>query len=392
VSTGTSSSPRTAAEAAEALRAAAAQGARVRIAGHGTKLRWGRPALPPEVELLTDSLAAVLEHNEGDFTAVVGPGLPLAALQDQLAEAGQMLAVDPPLGPTGREGADDGATIGGAVACADSGPLRHRFKAARDLVIGVQVALTDGSVARAGGKVIKNVAGYDLAKLFTGSFGTLGMMTELSLRLHPRAARTATAIAEGNDPRALATAADAVAHRPFEPDCLDVRWGGDRGAVLARFGGDTAGDQAARVLAVLREAGLQARVEEDDDALWAAQRAGQRSERGTVVRVAHTQDRLADVLTGARSAGAGAVGRAGLGLSWLRLEDAEPGAAIAFVQDVRTRLGPAPCVVLDAPEEVRRALDPWGGPDGGTLELMRRVKARFDPTGACNPGVYVGGI
>ena len=388
MSTGTSSSPRTAAEAAEALRAAAAQGARVRIAGHGTKLRWGRPALPPEVELLTDSLAAVLEHNEGDFTAVVGPGLPLAALQDQLAEAGQMLAVDPPLGPTGREGADDGATIGGAVACADSGPLRHRFKAARDLVIGVQVALTDGSVARAGGKVIKNVAGYDLAKLNAGAFGTLGVVVEVCVRLHPLPQQTASAAASTEDPVALARAARRIAHSPLESEALDVAWRDGQGGVLARYAGETAPEQARDAAALLEEEGLPAHVHEDDGKPWAQQRAGQRSPDGVLIGVAGLLGDLERVVSLAEETGGALVGRAAIGTTWLRLPEAD----LASVERVRHALAPHACTVLDAPEDMRAALDPWPALEPGLLALSRRLKERFDPDGVCNPGLFAGGL
>src|SRR5205823_9314568 len=129
------------------------------------------------------------------------------------------------------------ATVGGVVAAADSGPLRHRYGGVRDLVVGITVALSDGTLARAGGKVIKNVAGYDLAKLFAGSFGTLGLIVEVAVRLHPRPARTVTAVGRGNDAAALAAGASAVAHAPLEPESLDVAWEGGAGAVLVRFGG-----------------------------------------------------------------------------------------------------------------------------------------------------------
>jgi glycolate oxidase FAD binding subunit len=382
-------SPATAEEVADVLRGAAGRG--VRIAGHGTKLRWGRPAGATEVELLTDGLDGLLEHNVGDFTAVVQPGLPLARLQAELAHGGQMLALDPPLGPRGDEG-EDGATVGGVVATADAGPLRHRYFAARDLVIGVQVALADGTLARAGGKVIKNVAGYDLAKLFTGAFGTLGLVCEISVRLHPRPQATATAVGRTADPAALGRAASAAAHRPLEADALDVRWEGDAGEVLVRVSGDAAADRVQGAVAALEGEGLDCEVDEDDDARWAAQRAGQRSPDGVVVKVAATQERLPAVVAAAREGGFALVGRAALGLSWLRLDGAAPEDALARVAALRERVAPSSAVVLDAPDAVRAGLDPWGPVDPARLELMRRVKARFDPAGILNPGVHVGGL
>jgi glycolate oxidase FAD binding subunit len=375
--------PSTAAEAAEALRAAAVAGQRVRIAGHGTKLGWGNPIAPPDVELRTSGLARIVAHNAGDFTAIVEAGVPFATLRDELTSEGQMLALDPP---------SDDATVGGVVAAGESGPLRHRYHAPRDLVIGMQLALTDGSVARSGGTVIKNVAGYDLAKLFTGSLGTLGLIAEIAVRLHPLPERTATAVGRSDVPEQLAAAAAAVARRPLEADAFDVGWDADGGAILVRLSGDTASDRVAKTLPLLADAGLVTTVMEDDDALWATQRAGQRSPEGVVVKVAARQADLRRVLEAARAAGATLVGRAALGLSWMRLDGLADDVAIARVAELREALAPAAVTILDAPSAVREAADPWGPVDPARLALLRSVKARFDPTGACAPGLFVGGL
>ncbi|HEY3185893.1 MAG TPA: FAD-binding oxidoreductase [Solirubrobacteraceae bacterium] len=350
---------------AAALHDAERAGRRVRVRGAGTR-PWGRPA-PADDELSTAPLDAIVEHNEGDLTAIVQAGVALHRAQEVFAQAGQMLALDPP----------GSGTIGGLVATGDSGPLRHRYHAVRDLVLGVQVAMPDGTVARAGSKVIKNVAGYDLAKLLCGSFGTLGVITEVSLRLHPRPPATATAVQRFDDPHALASAASSLAHRPIEAEALDVAWEDGEGSLLARFAGGAPAERAG-------EAVPGGEVVDDDEPLWERQRAGQRSADGTVVRVSTTQRGLGAALAAAPRA----VGRAALGLVWITLPDGDPGA----VRELRERLAPAPCVVLDAPDSVREALDPWGEVGTGELELMRRVKARFDPFGTCNPGVFAGGI
>jgi glycolate oxidase FAD binding subunit len=307
--------------------------------------------------------------------------VPLARAQEAFRGAGQMLALDPPDG-------DGAATIGGVVATADSGPLRHRHNTVRDLVLGVQLALPDGTVARAGSKVIKNVAGYDLAKLISGSFGTLGLIVEVNVRLHPLPLDTVTAVARGGDPAVLAAGASDLAHRPIEAEALDVSWSGDAGAVLARFGGVSAPERARAALAVMSEAGLDGEVVDDDRPLWWRQAAAQRSAEGMVVRVSTTQQGVAAALAAARGAGGSAVGRAALGLVWLAL----PEASAEAVRALRAQLAPAPCVVLDAPEAVREAIDPWDEADPGRLGLMRRVKERFDPHGICNPGLFAGGI
>ena len=367
--------PGSAQEAAALLRASE----RVRIRGGGTRSGWGHVTPAPDLVLLTAGLDSVVEHNEGDLTAVLQAGVPLRAAQERFAAAGQMLALDPPGAPE--------ATIGGVFATGDSGPLRHRYGGARDLIVGITVALPDGSVAKAGGKVIKNVAGYDLSKLFTGAFGTLGLIAQVAVRLHPRPPQALTARGIGDDADRLAAAASALAHRPLEAECLDVAWSDGRGAVLARFGGATAQRGAETSATVLREHGCEADVVEDDAALWQRQREHQRSTGATVVKVSGLPADLPKALRAADALGGTLVGRAALGLWWITL----PGGAEA-VQKLREALTPAPCVVADAPEDVRNAVDPWHTDAGEPLVLLRRVKHQFDPAGVCNPGLYVGGI
>ena len=342
-------------DVAAALREASA----VRVVSGGTKLGWGRPIEAPELSLA--ELDAIVEHNEGDLTAILQAGVPVAAAQERFAGAGQMLALDPP---------DDGATIGGIVATGDSGPLRHRYGAPRDLVLGVQVALPDGSLARAGSKVIKNVAGYDLAKLMTGAFGTLGVVTEVSVRLHPAPRESLTVVVRRDDPDALAAVARELTHRPLEAERLDLRWEGDGGAVLVQLAGPSAPERAGSI---------EGEVVEDDAALWDAQRAGQRGP--VVLRVSSTQQALGEVLAAARDHGVTCVARAAHALAWLRFEAADA----ELVRALRDRLGA--CLLLDGPAELRRAVDPWG--PLRAEPLMRRVKARFDPHDVLNPGLLL---
>lgn len=381
---------------AERLRAAAAEARPVRFIGAGTKLGWGANA--EGLEPLEIAEREIHEHNAGDLTAVVDAGLALGDLQQALAEEGQMLALDPPLG--GVSSASDpsydssdsasvpnrsrGATIGGIVATADSGPLRHRYGSARDLVVGMTVALSDGTVAQSGGKVIKNVAGYDLSKLFIGSYGTLGAILKLSLRLHPLSPANATAVGRTADPRALAAAAADLSHARIELQSLDVRWEGGSGAVLARFGGTRASAPADAAAASMAEHGLETETSDDDAELWASQREAQRSGSGVVVRVSGLQSRLEALLRAAEELGATVVGRAGLGLSWVTVP--ADGAADALA-DLRRRMEPSPCVVLDAPADLRPTLDVSGPLDSSAVALMGRVKERFDPAGVCAPGL-----
>ena len=373
--------PQTDAEAASALADAATRGQPIRIVGGGTKLGWGRPVESGVIELHTSSLDGILAHNAGDLTASLQAGVPLAVAQRAFAAAGQRLALDPPLGD------HPGATIGGIVATGDSGPLRHRYGAPRDLVVGATVALSDGTIARSGGTVIKNVAGYDLAKLFAGSFGTLGLILSVNVRLHPLPEDGATTLGASDDPEVIAGAATALAAAPLDFEGLDVAWRQGRGGLLARCVGAQAARRARRTAGLMAELGLeQVDVSTEDEALWERQRAGQRSRDGALVRLAAPPSALAAVLRAAQSCEGTVVGRAALGTSYVELE---PGA----IGQLRARLpGPTVATVLDAPEEVRSAHDPWGVRERSALALMHRVKERFDPAGICNPGLFVDGI
>jgi glycolate oxidase FAD binding subunit len=356
----------------EALRSAGEERTPVRFRGGGTKLGWAANRDEPELELSTARLDRIVEHNVGDLTAVLEAGVPLARAQAAFADADQMLSLDPP---------DDGATIGGVVAAGDSGPLRARYGGVRDLLVGIRVALSDGTVAKAGGKVIKNVAGYDLAKLFAGSLGTLGAILEVTMRLHPLPPATATAAGGSRDPAAVGRAARELAHAPLEQMSLDVRWGGGDGAVLARFGGTTAREQAEAAARVLANAGVEAQVVEEDDPVWGFQREGQRSSEWAVARVSARQTDLPDLFAATNRLGARLVGRAGPGLCWIKLEDRSPEEADRAIEELRRDY---PVTVLDAPPGLQA--DHWGGLDPAARALMRRVRERFDPAGVCNPG------
>jgi len=359
-------------EAAAALAELSGQGAAVRPAGAGSRAQWGGADADGTVTVHTGGLDRIVAHNAGDFTAIVQAGVPLAALQRHLAREGQWLALDPP---------DRGGTVGGLVATADSGPARHRYGGVRDLVIGITVVLSDGSVARSGGTVIKNVAGYDLGKLYAGSYGTLGLIAQVALRLHPLPARTATVVAATADPAALAAAVLAMSRHPLEAMALDVAWRDGAGRLLVRFGGVTAAERAGHAAKLLRD--VDQSVVLDDESIWAAQRAAQRGP--AVVKVSALPTDLPVVIAAAGDATV--VSRAALGVSWLCFPAGDDLAA--RVTAARAALAPRPTVVLDGARLVEA---PWPAPEPGVLALMGRVKARFDPTGTFRPGTYVGGI
>jgi glycolate oxidase FAD binding subunit len=365
-----SAAPSTVDEAAVLIK-----GATTPLAPRGSGSRWGSAAGTP---LDTSGLNQILEHNPGDFTAVLQAGVSLVEAQARFATAGQWLAVDPPVGPNG-----SGGTIGGLVATADSGPCRQRYGGLRDLVIGITVILSDGTVASSGGKVIKNVAGYDLGKLFTGSYGSLGLIASVAVRLHPLPRATVTVEGSTVDISLLQKAALELNRRPLEALSLDARWSSadgrsassraeDSGGLLVRFGGASAAIQAAALAPVLQELGLtDVRVETDDEPLWRAQRDGQRSRDAVVLKVSGQPGDLSRVLEAARDVGASVVSRSGLGLSWIRCDP-------ATVPGLRSALAPLGGTVTDGAGLVEQV---WPSVEPGVAALNRRVKERFDPAG-----------
>ena len=374
-------SPSTIEAAAEALRGLNEGAQKVRFIGGGTKSSWGNPIDEIDVKMNTGGLDRIVEHNAGDLTAVVEAGLPVGTLRSTVEEKAQMFALDP-FDP-------GGATVGGVVAAGDSGPLRHRYGPIRDLVLGVTVVLADGTIAKSGGKVIKNVAGYDLGKLFSGSMGTLGLIARVALRLHPKPPRTVTLVASTASPEALQAGALAIAALPLEMESLDVSWSGGVGAVLARFGGAAPEGRGATAREGLADIDVDVEITDDDADLWLEQARAQRSVDGAAVKISGLPTEAARCVAAAESAGGRLVGRAALGLYWVTIDGA-PDELVAQIDELRAAVRPWPVVVTDAPDDVRYKVDVWGEPSA--FALMERVKQRFDPKSICNPGIYVGGL
>jgi len=371
--------PETCAELAEILAGCGRDARTVRMVGGGTKQGWGTPQ-PVDVRVSTASLGRITAHNAGDLTAVVEAGVPLRRANEEFAAAEQMLALDPP--------DSGGATIGGIVATADTGPLRHRYLGVRDLVLGMTVALSDGTIAKSGGTVIKNVAGYDLAKLFAGSFGTLGAILRVAFRLHPIARAPVTIAMTGDDASDVAACALDLVGLALEAECLDLSWDSEGGAVFVRLAGVATDTRARRVQEVARERGLDAAVADDRD-VWERRRAHQRADDAIVCRVSVVPARVARLLALAQRVDASVSGRVAHGSYFLRLEG-DDDAVVAAVEEVRAETDA--CVVLDAPDAVREKVGVWGSVDERALGVMRAVKRRLDPAAIMAPGTFVGGI
>src|SRR5919197_1172126 len=190
-------------EVAAAMAAASEHGLRIVPRGGGTKLGWGGPPRGLDVLLSLERLNRLVEHSAGDLTLVAEAGTTLGAVQQALAGDRQFLALDAPL--------SERATLGGIVSTSISGPMRQRYGSVRDQLIGITLARADGKLAKAGGKVVKNVAGYDLMKLLTGAFGTLGVVVRCAFRLYPLPEASGTVVAELPDPEPLHKALVATA-------------------------------------------------------------------------------------------------------------------------------------------------------------------------------------
>lgn len=274
----------------EAAAALADTSGRVLVRGSGTATGWAGRCEAPDLVLDTTAMSGILTHNPGDMTVAVRAGTTLRALNAELADHGQRLALD-------AARVSEGATLGGLFATGDSGPSALAYGSLRDLVIGATLVLADGTVARTGGHVIKNVAGYDLTKLVHGCHGTVALIAELVLRLHPIPEASTTVRLECPLEEAPA-AASAVLASPLEPVALE--WFAD--ALLVRLEGRAGAldRRVDRLIEVLRPAGPVHRlVAADADAEWAehAARVGRPPEGMAIVRVGTRPSRLSPVLT-----------------------------------------------------------------------------------------------
>jgi glycolate oxidase FAD binding subunit len=344
----------------------------VRVRGGGSKWTWGAVGPEPDIVIETSGLGQIVEHAAGDLIVTAQAGVRLADIQAQLGRSGQWLALDPP---------EPDATIGGIIATAASGPRRLRYGTPRDLLIGLTVVLADGTVARSGGKVVKNVAGYDLGKLFTGSYGTLGVVAECTFRLHPLPAARRVVTVETADPGPLVRE---LLRSPLEPTALEY----DGKALCALFEMvPPAADAQAVALLSLAGGGD---IAEDAPPGFGA-RPGEPGD--VALKVTHRLSSLGAVLDAVRRRLPGAVIAAHVGsgvvhVGWPPDNGAVAAAVDVLRNDVAQHDGTV--VVVDAPPDVKADLDVWGPVPG--LEVMRRIKAQFDPDGRMSPGRFVGGI
>jgi glycolate oxidase FAD binding subunit len=358
---------------AGASAALAGAGGRVLVRGAGTAADWAGDPEPPGLVLDTTGLSGVLAHNPSDMTVAVGAGTPLRELNGTLAGHGQQVALD-----CARVGL--GATVGGLVATGDAGPAALLYGSPRDLVIGATLVLADGTVARTGGHVIKNVAGYDLTKLMHGSHGAFALLAEVVLRLHPLPEATATVRLECELDRAPG-AARAVAAGPFEPvaaewfdDGLHVRLQGHAAVLPGRV----------RRLAELLGGHGVVRVPGPAEAARCWARHAELVSRpgdGAVLRVGTRPSRLAGLLgaLGGRAVVAGLL--TGVGTVVL---PAEPDAVAAAHRAVHAAGGDS--TLRSRPAGVS-GLPGWG-PAPTAVGVLRALKRELDPAGRLGAGRF----
>lgn len=418
------------AEASALMRAAAEHDLAVVARGSGSRLAWG--AAPQRCDLVVDTLQMnrVVEHAAGDLVARVQAGAGLDQLGEVLGSAGQQLALDRPPAGGGQQVAGT-ATIGGTLATGTAGPRRLRYGTPRDLVIGITVVRADGTVASSGGKVVKNVAGYDLGKLFAGSYGTLGLIVEAVFRLHPLPAAAGYTTLDAADPATAARAVATAAASELAPTAVEISRAGRsqpvRVGVLLEGDPESVRERSAHLRGLL---GGAVTTSPDAPHWWGRYGAADGAPApagasgpddasaagGTLIRFAFWAAGLPQILAVIDAAAAGAgldplvSGSAAAGVIYAGLgPGADPAAIAAFVAaaraalargegDARPAAAPRPdsppvlasAVVVHAPPQVRDQLDLWGPVPG--LPLMRAVKDQFDPGHRMAPGRFVGGI
>jgi len=367
--------PGNAEEIAAVLRLAQENHLAVVECGGGTKQGWGYPVAPALV-LEMHRLSTLREHTWQDMTCTVEAGCTWAAMQSGLAQHGQFVAVDP-LWP-------DKATVGGIVATNDSGTLRQRYGGLRDLVIGMTIVLADGTIAHTGGKVVKNVAGYDLHKLMIGAFGTLGVVTSVNFRLHsiPRCAQSFTVSATSVEP--VGRVMLAMLHAQLSTVAIQLRGGADGFDLDIQLASlpEVLETQAGALGVLAQGEGIRLRAAADE--AWNARQ--RQLDADVVCKGTMLPSEIARFAERVRGLGGESVTQAG-GIMIAGF----PVAAAGQLMELRRELeeGGGSLMVLKQPEETR--LDCWGTlPD--SLPLMREIKRRFDPERILNPGRFLGQI
>jgi len=395
--------PSSIAEACEVMKLASSRGWTVVPVGAATWLDAGNPLARVHLVISTSRLNRILHHEPADLVSSAQAGVTLENFNLALAQGGQWVPLDPP---------DDGrATLGGVVATGLAGAQKCGYGLPRNFVIGMRVVLADGKLVKAGGRVVKNVAGYDLCKLFTGSYGTLGLIAELTFKLRPRPAKEATVLAEGSL-EAVLEAAKAVHKARLFPvgvelvsSALATRIGVEISTsnvlLLTRFAGieKTVNYQIEKAASEIRgEAGIvDVETESEDQALWRnltaapmeldAALSWQATIRQTEVGefVYATRDTYHDFFSSSLWHAGIADGRVRM-MEPLAADTAERSSGLTHLREMAQSLGGS-LVIEKAQDEIKLPMDAWG-PQGKVDILMRRIKDELDPQNLLSPGRF----
>ncbi|HEX4348083.1 MAG TPA: FAD-binding oxidoreductase [Vicinamibacterales bacterium] len=339
----------------------------------------------------TRALPSTVDHVAGDLVATIPAGVALADANAMLAREHQCLALDPPFASR--------ATIGGIVAANESGPRRHRYGSPRDLIIGIGVALADGRTAKAGGKVVKNVAGYDLSRLMCGSLGSLSVITSATFKLSPIPARSKTVVAILERRERLGDLLQALVNAPLTPSAIEIVAPPAR--VLIRFETTDASAahmaQQASAICVQHGAPAVTLTGASEDEAWTVAESAVWAEHGTILKIAvlptDVPYLLDQIETGCAAHGVAwrLQGRAALGVLYIRM-DGPPESLESLIADWRHRASVnGGSLVIQAAQPGLERVDRWGeSPDA--FAVMRAVKTRFDPNGILCPGMGPGGL
>ncbi len=368
---------------------------RILPCGSGSKLHWG--GIPKDINIVvsTARMNQLIDHASGDLTVTVQAGMKYAELQKILAAKGQFLALDPSY--------SDRATIGGIVATADTGSLRQRYNSVRDQLLGISFVRADGQLAKAGGRVVKNVAGYDLMKLFTGSFGTLGIISQMTFRLYPLQAASQTVLLTG-DSAAINQASQTVRSSALTPAALDILSAsivetldiGSGMGLLAKFFNipESVAEQSERLLAVGEKLGLKgiSYSHESEATLWQRlKKTIEENDSNESILCKIGVRPTAAVATLEKVQGWGVI-HANSGLGRLRLSAAGSTAKSVLLnlrKNCETNAGFL--TILSASPELKKTMDIWGY-SGNALPLMQGIKHQFDPQNVFSPNRFIGGI
>ncbi len=396
--------PESVEQAAAVLALAHEEGLAVVPRGSGTALDLGHPPAALDIVLDTRGLDRVVEHNPDDLTATVQAGAAARVLAERLRERRQWLPIDPAGGGT--------RTLGGLVATNAHGPLRLRYGTLRDLLLGVKFVQADGVVTWGGARVVKSVTGYDVPKLMVGALGTLGLLVELTLRLHPRPVAEATWLATFPSGGAAQTFVTDVLDSSLQPNRLEALSAAALRACAVSPAAIAVAVGFGSVEAAVREQGaLAERLAERCGGRWTAaptdfwdrwDRAFLRGEDDVVLQVAAPASRLAETLEAIErrhadlTSGADPMitGCAAFGTLRVIVTGAEATETAALVRGLRDDVEPdGGSVIVQAGQPALRTLvDPWGPVHPGALALMTALRDEFDPRRVLNPGRFVGGL